>query len=224
MTVKGNPQFIEKTMDVEGDPRGYIVYEPSDYDATRPWPLILFLHGAGERGGDPWRAAEVGIGPAIAAHPERFPCVVAMPQCPKDGWWTTAFPHIDRALEETLAAYTIDADRVYLTGMSMGGYGTWRYGGQHTDQFAALLPICGGGNMEEAPQLATLPIWAFHGSADDVVSPDESRKIVEAVRLAGGDVHYTEYPGIEHNSWDETYTNPNVIAWLREQKQAREDG
>jgi len=205
-------------MDVGGASRTYVVYVPENYDPARRWPLVVFLHGMGERGDDGLIQSEVGIGTAIRRNEGRFPCIVVMPQCPDDRKWTDAFDHIDRAIAGVSKDYTIDPDRMLLTGLSMGGFGTWSYGAEHADRFAALMPICGGGNVEDAPALATLPIWAFHGGSDETVPPQRSREMVEAVEAAGGDIRYTEYPEAGHNSWDRAYGDPEAIAWLLAQK------
>ncbi len=210
--------FINKTMSVGAKTRRYVVYVPHEYDATKAWPLIVFLHGAGERGDDGLMPTEVGLGSAIRRHVERFPCVVVMPQCPDGMYWDKAFRDIDEAIARTEIEYAIDPARVYLTGISMGGYATWIYGAAQADRFAALLPICGGGKIEDAPALATLPIWAFHGDKDETVLPEESRKMVHAVKKAGGKAWYTEYHDIGHNSWDKAYNDPKAIKWLLKQR------
>ncbi len=186
-----------------------------------PWPLILFLHGAGERDGEDKAPQEVGLGPAIQAHPERFPCVALMPRCPADLWWTDVLDHVDAALAAGLERYDVDLDRVYLSGMSMGGYGTWTYGARHSGRFAALLPVCGGGRIKDAEALVGLPIWAFHGGDDEVVLPEESRRMVQAVEQAGGHVKYTEYTGVGHNSWDAVYGDAEAMSWLLAQRRSR---
>ena len=144
-----------------------------------------------------------------------------MPQCPKDIWWDAAEDHIDTATAAVLDEYTIDPDRVYLTGLSMGGYGTWQYGAKHIDTFAALIPICGGGKRSDAPALATKPIWAFHGADDTTVPPGMSRQMVDLVKKAGGTIKYTEYPKAGHNSWDAAYNDPKAIRWLLEHSNKR---
>jgi predicted peptidase len=210
--------FIQQTMQVRGQDRAYAVYVPREYDPSRKWPLVVFLHGAGERGDDGLQQTDVGIGRAIRRNADRFPCIVVMPQCPEGVWWDKALEDVGRAMELTLEAYAIDSSRVYLTGISMGGYATWLYGAKHAETFAALLPICGGGKVEHAPQLAQIPIWAFHGALDDVVLPEESRKMVKAVKEAGGSVQYTEYNDASHNSWDAAYENKKAIRWLLSQR------
>ena len=197
------------------------VYVPPGHGGDTPTPLVLFLHGAGERDGQDRAPHEVGIGPAIAAHPERFPCLVVMPRCPADLWWTDVLRHVDAALDTALDRFNVDRDRVTLTGMSMGGYATWTYGARHADLFAGLLPVCGGGRRADVQGLVKLPIWAFHGADDEVVPAEESRRMVRAVRQAGGQVKYTEYTGVGHNSWDLTYGDAEAMRWLMDQRRRR---
>jgi len=210
--------FINKTMEVRGETRAYVVYVPREYDPAKEWPLIVFLHGAGERGDDGLHQTEVGIGTAIREHPDRFPALVVMPQCPKDVWWDDAIPDIDMSIARTVDEYNVDSSRIYLTGISMGGYATWMYGAQHVDRFAALMPICGGGNPADAAQLAQRPIWAFHGAIDQVVRPEESKKMVKAVEEADGDVQLTLYEDVGHVSWDKAYGDKKAIRWLLRQE------
>lgn len=210
--------FINKSLTVNGKERGYVVYVPRNYDPSKKWPLIVFLHGAGERGDDGLIQSDVGLGRAIRTNPERFPCVVVMPQCPSKVWWDGALDDVEASYKNTIAEYSIDPSRVYLTGLSMGGFATWGYGAKHVDRYAALMPICGGGKPEDVAALTKVPIWAFHGAVDDVVKVDESRKMVEAVKAAGGKIKYTEYPTLNHNSWDATYGDAEAIKWLLSQK------
>lgn len=217
----GASGFLNKSMVVDGVTRYYVVYVPREYTPKKAWPLVVFLHGAGERGDDGLQQSDVGIGRAIRFHPERFPCVVVMPQCPKGVWWDAVEGHIDAAMAAVLDEYVIDPDRVYLTGLSMGGFGTWGYGAKRVDTFAALLPICGGGLQDDAEALATVPIWAFHGGADKTVPPGASREMVEVVTKAGGNVEYTEYPKVGHNSWDKAYGDAKAIKWLLKQRKKR---
>jgi len=210
--------FINKFIFIEDKEYRYVVYVPREYNPEKPWPLIVFLHGAGERGDDGLKQTETGIGRAIRKHADWFPCLVFMPQCPERVWWDSAQKHVEQALEKTLREYNIDPDRIYLTGLSMGGYAAWIYGANKVDRFAAIMPICGGGKQEDAPKLAQVPIWAFHGADDDVVSPEESRKMVEAVRRAGGNIRYTEFEKTGHNSWDKAYGEEKHIKWLLKQR------
>ena len=210
--------FINKAMTIDKQSVPYVVYVPRDYDAQKPSPVVLFLHGAGERGDDGLKQSDVGIGRAIRMNPDRFPCIVVFPQCPEGVWWDGASKRVQTAFTQTLAEYNIDPQRMYLSGLSMGGYGTWIFGADQADLFAALMPVCGGGRVEDAAKLAKIPIWAFHGEDDSVVKAYESRRMVEAVQEAGGLVKYTEFPDTDHNSWDQAYGEPGGIEWLLSQR------
>jgi len=230
--------FIDKTLVKDGATVRYVLYVPRGYDAAREWPLVVFLHGAGERGSDGLIQSDVGMGHAIRKNPERFPCLVLMPQCPPDRFWDVMFDDIEKMMEATRKDYRVDSARISLTGLSMGGYATWLWGPNKLDVFAALMPVCGGGDprdlkhlisvemdvdrygtvQERLPKLATVPIWAFHGRKDDVVPPVRTRQMVEKVKEAGGDVKHTEYPEDGHNCWDSTYGDPENIAWLLGQR------
>ena len=236
-TVTG---FINKSVEVDGQVCRYVVYVPYEYTRDEAWPLIVFLHGAGERGSDGLVQTEVGIGTAIRRHPDWYKAVVLMPQCPEDQLWNMATPQVEAALQRTLHEYRIDETRLYLTGLSMGGYGTWIWGAVEADRFAALMPICGGGRMEDLQmladkdlpdaavpfderisRLATVPIWAFHGAEDTVVPPESSRQMVERVKQAGGDVHYTEFKDTGHDSWNQAYAHEEAIRWLFNQRKTK---
>ena len=229
--------FLIETISVHDTDHRYVVYVPEDYDAEKAWPLIVFLHGAGERGDDGLAQSTAGIGNAIRKDPSRFPAIVLMPQCPKDRLWNTQHDILDAQFARTREQYNIDPARIYLTGLSMGGYGAWLWGGIQTDTFAAIMPICGGGdpyaiqkllNVEggnpygslasRLRALATVPIWAFHGGADGVVPPQQSRDMVEAIKARGGNIQYTEYEGVGHNSWDKAYQESEGIEWLLKQR------
>lgn len=199
---------------VAGQARRWSAYTPDDYGAHAHWPMLLFLHGIGERGDDGLAPTQVGIGPALQSWPERFPCLVVFPQCPVDRRWAAALDHIDAVLEAALRTFEVDEQRIALTGVSMGGFGAWLYGAAHADRFCAVMPICGGGQAGDARRLASVPIWAFHGAQDEVIDADESREMVEAVRQAGGTVRHTEYPDLGHNCWDRVYSDPEPISWL----------
>ncbi len=223
--------FITRSVEVDGKECPYVIYVPKGYTGSEAWPLIVFLHGYGERGDDGLKHTLVGIGPAIMRSPERFPALVLLPQCPasvnpKEGEDLLAavirqvyewFPIIDASYEDTRATFNVDENRVYLTGLSMGAFTSWRYAARRPGRFAAMMPVCGAGEVADAPALAGLPIWNFHGDADRIVPVSSSREMVEAVRAAGGDVRYTEYPGIDHNSWDAAYGDAEAIAWLLSQ-------
>ena len=229
--------FLDKSVLVDDKVARYALYVPENYTPDKPWPLIVFLHGSGERGDDNLLQTEVGIGSAIRRNRDWFPALVLMPQCPEDRFWDAAVPAIEAALVQTRATYHVDDRAITLTGLSLGGYGTWIWGGLNVDTFAALMPVCGGGDpadlgkrllksskgrlgtMDERVQnLAKVPIWAFHGAEDDVVAPERSRAMVERVQAAGGKVRYTEFPKTGHNSWDAAYGQREHIQWLLKQR------
>lgn len=200
----------------------YLLFLPKDHAAQpeKRWPLILFLHGAGERGSDVWHVAVHGPPKIVRDRPD-FPFIVVSPQCPTGQRWSD--DAVLALLDDVLARYPVDRKRVYLTGLSMGGYGTWSLGLSHPARFAAIVPICGGGDPLKAllpdPQhvqaLRTLPVWAFHGAKDPVVKLAESERMVEALRKLGcTEVELTVYPEAQHDSWTETYANPKLYEWF----------
>ena len=219
---------------VDGRQRRAAVWVPPGFAARRAaapdhrWPLILALHGYGERGDDDEHLAH-GLGPVLERHPERFDAIVVQPQCPRDLVWVvvdrpwarghgSAEPHLDAVLDTALAELPVDPDRVALTGLSMGGFGTFVWGGRRIERFCALLAICGGGIPSEAAALTRRPLWAIHGDADDVVEVASSREMIAAIRAAGGEPRYTEYPGCGHNSWDRAYADPEVARFLQQHR------
>jgi predicted peptidase len=192
----------------------YLLYLPEEYgkDKTKRWPLILFLHGAGERGDDLNLVKKHGP-PKIVEKDPHFPFIVVSPQCPADQFGFSNDVLI-ALLDDIIARYSVDPDRVYLTGLSMGGYGTWSLACAHPDRFAAIVPICGKGETWQASSLKHVPIWAFHGAKDTVVAPQGSKEMVAAVKGSGGDAKLTVYPEAGHDSWTETYNNPELYQWL----------
>jgi len=229
--------FLNRTVKIGAETYRYQVYVPRDWDKKRKWPIILFLHGAGERGDDGIVQTEVGIGGAIRRYVDRFPAIVVMPQCRKDKWWTeeTMQQQALQALEQSMKEFNGDRDRTYLTGLSMGGYGAWSIAAKRPGKFAAIVPVCGGIRppprvpvpdaakaidpnvdlyAQAAQRIGKTPIWIFHGGADPVVPPDESRKMNEALMAVGGDVKYTEYEKVGHNSWDKAYAEPELMKWM----------
>jgi predicted peptidase len=211
--------FVSKLIEFAEQTYRYAVWVPHDYAPRKRWPVILFLHGKGESGSDGAFHTTVGLGRAIRANPERFGALVVMPQMPVGQQWQG--PMLDLALatlDATLAEYNADLERIVLTGLSLGGYGTWALGATRAERFCALVPICGGGDPVDAPRLARLPIWCFHGEADSVVPVEHSRRMVAAVRAAGGRVTYSEFPDVQHNSWDAAYGDPELIAWMLAQR------
>jgi predicted peptidase len=229
--------FLDRQVAVDGVTYRYQVYVPQGWTPAQKWPVVLFLHGAGERGDDGLLQTEVGLPSAVRRTPARFPAVIVMPQCRKEAWWNQPAMQAQalRALEQSTQEWNGDPKRVVLTGLSMGGYGTWAIGSRLPGRFAALVPICGGigkrplpatvqvpfpGEGEADPyaavarQIGKTPVWVFHGAKDPTVSVEESRKMVNALKAAGGDVRYTEYPEAGHDSWTAAYRDPELATWL----------
>jgi pimeloyl-ACP methyl ester carboxylesterase len=189
----------------------YLVYTPDGYCCSLSrWPLILFLHGAGAVGHDIDRVRREGLCRRIEAK-WSLPFVVVAPQSPVGGWDVGA---LNVLLGEVLQRYRINEDKVYLTGQSMGGYGAWAMAAAHPERFAAVAPVCGGGDPAWAERLRSVPIWAFHGAEDTVIPPDESRRMVAAIERAGGEVSLTIYPGVGHDAWTKTYADGRFYDWL----------
>lgn len=195
----------------------YLLYLPADYhaDDSRRWPLILFLHGAGERGDDLEKVKKHGP-PKLIENGRQFPAIIVSPQCPRKQWWNVT--QLTGLLDHIAEHYRVDDRRVYLTGLSMGGYGSWALAASQPDRFAAVAPICGGGDPDQAPKLKHLPIRAYHGAADKTVKPDESRQMVDAVNRAGGTAELIIYEHAGHDSWSRTYDDPAFWEWLFKQR------
>jgi predicted peptidase len=194
---------------------GYLLFLPQDY-GQRPdekWPLILYLHGIGERGDDLESVKIHGIPKIVERRPD-FPFVALSPQCPADTTWWAHYQTLKALLDQIVTGYAVDEERIYLTGNSMGGYGTWGMATAYPDLFAAIAPICGGGDPEFALALKDLPVWAFHGAEDAAVPLEVSQRMVDALRDCGGDVRFTVYPGVGHDSWTQTYDNPELYDWF----------
>ena len=200
---------IKKTLSCK-----YLLFLPEGYgQEQKSWPLMLFLHGAGERGDD-LNKVKVHGPPKIVEKQKDFPFIVVSPQCPEDDWWTEKTEVLINLLDEIIARYDVDTERVYLTGLSMGGYGSWALASEYPDRFAAVVPICGGGNRIMSRTLKDMPIWAFHGAKDSVVPVEESKAVVDAINARGGNAKLTIYPDANHDSWTETYNNQEVYDWL----------
>lgn len=232
--------FLDRTTTIETVQYKYQVFVPDDWTPHRKWPVILALHGAGERGNDGLLQTDVGIGTAIRSNRSAFEAIVVMPQCPKNLWWM--LPPMDdlamSALAEATREFHGDTQRTYLTGLSMGGYGSWHLAQKHRGTFAALVVICGGirppaAALKATPDLATvappdspksylvaaervgkIPVWIFHGADDEIVPVTESRRMSEAMKQVGAEVHYTEYPGVGHPCWNKAYDEPKLFPWL----------
>jgi predicted peptidase len=193
----------------------YLLFLPQGYEQSKQtWPLMLFLHGAGESGTDMAKVKTHGPPKIVETKPD-FPFILVSPQSAGRGWNNDT---LNALLDDVIRNYRVDKSRVYLTGLSMGGFGTWSLAAAHPEKFAAIVPICGGGNTADAKKLATLPIWVFHGAKDPTVPVQRSREMVEAIKAAGGNIKYTEYPEAKHDSWTETYDNPELYTWLLSQK------
>jgi predicted peptidase len=213
--------FLNRSIAVGDTEHKYVVYVPRAYSPAMKWPVILFLHGAGERGTDGLAQSDVGIGRAIRFMSDRYPAVVVMPQClPQQNWSGAMLDMAVKALDKTLMEFNTDVNRLYLTGLSMGGFGSFLLASNGPGRFAAVVPICGGGNPAEmAPKLKDVPTWVFHGDADTAVPVQRSRDMVEAIKAAGGTkIKYSEYPGVPHNSWDKAYSDKEMTDWLFAQR------
>ncbi len=209
----------------------YRLFKPNEYDAKKKYPLVIFFHGAGERGTD--NARQIGNGMDVFAKPEnqaKYPCFIVAPQCPGEQQWVNV-PWGDdtevqpaepsqtlrlsmELLDSLQKEYSIDSKRLYITGLSMGGFATWDAITRWPDRFAAAVPICGGGDETKAEKIAKLPLWAFHGSNDDVVKTHRSRDMIAAMKKAGGNPKYTEVPNVGHFAWGAAYSDPNLITWM----------
>jgi predicted peptidase len=209
------PGFHLRTVKVGDAERKYSVFLPNTYDGKRSYPVVLFLHGSGERGNDGIMSAQVGLGAAIYNHPEDYPLIAVFPQAEKT--WSADSDDARAALaalDDVLETYKADRNRIILTGLSMGGSGSWSIAAAHPERFAAVVPVCGRGQEENASILRALPVWAFIGDADRTESVLNTRAMVAALRAAGGSARETEYRGVGHNSWDRAYNDPALIGWM----------
>lgn len=215
---------------------GYRLLEPARIEPGKQYPVVLFLHGAGERGTD--NNLQLLYFPeqmAADEYREKYPCFLIAPQCRPERTWTGVSLRSKSSqapdepgdqlqvalgiLDEVLANYPADPKRVYLTGLSMGGFATWDAAARFPKRFAAVVPICGGGDESKAQRLVKLPIWAVHGDKDEAVPVERTRKMIEAVRRAGGEPKYTELEGVGHNSWTPAYSDPEgVLPWMFQQR------
>lgn len=209
---------------------GYLVYSPaeSNHATTNRFPLVIFLHGMGERGSDPAVLTVYGIPKWVEEH--ETPFIAVSPQCPNESYWPLELAALDALFEQVCARYPVDLERVYLTGLSLGGYGAWAWAAAHPERFAALAPVCGGGKTEmgfpeKVKLLKNMPVWAFHGALDQTVPLTESSVLVETLQACGGNVRFTVYPDAGHDAWTATYANPELYRWmLRQRKGAQAAG
>ncbi|MEA3210723.1 MAG: hypothetical protein QOE70_3780 [Chthoniobacter sp.] len=236
---KATEAFEARTFtDAAGATLGYRLLKPRDYDAKQKYPLILFLHGAGERGVD--NAAQLKHGAPLFVKPEvrdKYPCFVVAPQCPPEQKWADVDWGSDTpkqpekvsapmalalgALEAVQKEFSIDPDRLYVTGLSMGGYGTWDLVTRLPERWAAAAPVCGGGDKAFAARAKAIPLWAFHGLEDKTVKPARTREMIEAIVAAGGAPLLSEYPYTGHDSWTTAYGEPELLPWLFAQKRGQ---
>ncbi len=193
----------------------YLLYLPKDYsENNESYPLVLFLHGAGERGNDLEKVKVHGL-PRLINEGKEFPFIVISPQCPEEVFWSTDV--LSALLDEIEANYRVDKNRIYVTGLSMGGHGTWSLALAEPNRFAAIAPVCGWSVPSVACTIKHLPIWVFHGAKDDVVPISASEIMVERLKSCDGNVKFTVYPEANHDSWTETYNNEELYKWFLEQ-------
>lgn len=215
-------QYAQALEPVEGQHKGikYLLYIPEDYaKAKKPWPVVLFLHGAGERGED-LEKVKVHGPPKLAGQGKAMPFICVSPQCPEKSWWSgdDQVAALKALLDDVEARYRVDKDRVYVTGLSMGGFGTWALAIDQPKRFAAIAPICGKGDPAKVAVIKDVPAWVFHGAKDGAVPTKESEVMVDALKAAGGKPKFTVYPEAGHDSWTETYASDEFWTWLLAQR------
>ncbi len=192
----------------------YLLFLPEGYGQKKQkWPMIMFLHGAGQSGDDVNKVKEHGP-PKIVEKQKDFPFILVSPQCPKDEWWYDKIELLINLLDDIVSRYDVDTERIYLTGLSIGGYGTWALAAAYPDRFAAIAPVCGGGSRAIAYRVKDIPVWAFHGAKDEVVPLKESEEAVTAIKEFGGDARLTVYPDAGHDAWTQTYENQEFYDWF----------
>ncbi|HEX7816766.1 prolyl oligopeptidase family serine peptidase [Dyella sp.] len=236
--------FVEREVSLAGHVYKYQVFVPAGWSAGKPWPVVLFLHGSGERGSDNQKQLTQGLPPWLRDHGADFPAVVVIPQAPEHTYWSGDSERMAmQALRESVREFHGDRHRLYLTGLSMGGFGAWQLAIDYPGVFAAAAIICGGieplkdddepplqveglpghGNPYgwAADRVGRLPVWIFHGSADNVVPPEGSRRMHEALSKRGDEVRYTEFPGVNHGSWIPAYALPQLWPWMFSHRQTQ---
>lgn len=228
--------FLDRSLQKNGTTYRYSVYVPAEFESGHAWPVILFLHGSGERGTDGLRGTQIGVAAAIRHDRERVPAIVVFPQVPPDQRWLGEPADVAiEALERAIVEFHGDRDRVYLAGLSMGGYGSYHLALAHPRTFAAMVVVCGGlfphpttTAVQQSPltkgaadpyaftahALRSMPMWLFHGDADPVIPVSESRTMVAALRAEGSEAKYTELAGVGHNAWDAAFSSPELWRWL----------
>jgi len=236
-------QFLEREIKVGEHTYKYRVWLPHHYTKLHHWPVVLYLHGSGERGSDNLRQVSMGLAPALERYGERYKSIVVFPQADfGHEWYGEAETMAMAELQEAIREFHGDPRRIYLTGISMGGAGAW-YMARHNRKWAAIVPVCGEVARRSddpfpsdpppdvarivgspnpyatlAAQIGRAPVWAFHGAKDGVVPVTESRSMVAALRQIGGNVRYTEYPNGAHDIWDAAYADAGMVHWMLQQK------
>jgi predicted peptidase len=244
MAQKIETGFLNRSVTVNGSEYRYVVYVPREFSRSKSYPVILALHGGGDYGSDGLKQTVGGLAQAIRLNPERFPAIVVFPQAKADGtpgWQQEGGTAALAALDKSIKEFRGDARRVYLSGFSAGGNGSWFLASHYPERFAAAVigcafvtkfkgiksgveydPIAPPGTPDEyayvAKRVSHVPIWIFHGDADRNVSVEESRKMFAALKAIGADVKYTELPGVQHNAWDPAYARAELFEWLLKQK------
>ena len=199
----------------------HLLHFPKGYESSneKKYPLVLFLHGAGERGNNLNILKRHGI-PRVIEESEDFPFIAVSPQCPNSTNWNELRDKLNDLLNEVISNNKVDTNRIYLTGISMGGFGTWNLAIHYPEKFAAIVPICGGGNPALAYRIKDIPIWVFHGAKDNIVPLFYSEEMVNKLRDLNSNVKFTVYPEAEHDSWTQTYNNPLLYQWFLGQSRA----
>jgi len=239
---KGFSEFEFRTFAKDGRVLPYRFYRPAKLERGKAYPVVLFFHGKGQRGTDNRNQFK---GLVWTRFWEKYPCFIVAPQCPwqskefDNRWVKISFSSSEHTmsaqparemqlamdlLDKIMSDNPVDPDRVYVTGLSMGGFATWDILQREGEKFAAAIPVCGGADLAVASRLVDFPLWVFHGGADTSVLPQRSRAIVDAITKAGGHPKYTEYPGVGHQAWVPTYSNPEVWDWLFAQSKSKSKG
>jgi len=212
-------QTMEKEILMQKTVINYLLWLPDGYvnDKSKLYPLLIFLHGSGERGDNLELVKKHGPPSFVENRPD-FPFITVSPQCTEGAHWAFKVEELQAMLEKLLTKYRIDTDRIYLTGLSMGGFGTWAWACSQPDQFAAIAPVCGGGYPYYTYELINTPVWAFHGDSDDVIPVIKTVEMVEGVNANGGSARMTIYPGVGHDSWVNAYKEEELYNWLLSHK------
>jgi predicted peptidase len=227
--VENSDSYMKSHFIRSSDTLLYRFLQPENRDNSKKYPLVIFLHGAGERGNDNEAQLFHGSG-LFTENSKEYPCFALFPQCPKDKKWVevdwSADSHqmpsessdllksLMELTEQLKNTYAIDNDRIYIMGLSMGGFGTWELISRFPDKFAAAVPICGGGDENMASGMVDVPIWAFHGDRDRIVKTIRTRNMINAIKSSGGNAKYTEYKDTGHLCWSKAFAETELLSWL----------